>query len=223
MKRLVAAVALILAVTACGGSDSDAPTTTAASGQATTTTAATTTAPADSSDAPADTTSTTVATPTARAQFAIVEVGLGPLGQVFIQNVGDAPGSLGGHWLCQRPAYHELPEVELQPGDIAQVFVTGHDELFGPRAGVIAVDGIASTGAFNPESGEVGLYNSNDFGSADAIVSYVEWGSGGHGRSDTAVEAGIWTSGGFVATTADSGAILATTTPPTDPAHWFGG
>ena len=106
---------------------------------------------------------------------------------------------------------------------MAHVFVTGHDEMFGTRSGAIAVAGIANTGPFNPESGEIGLYRTNDFGSADAIVSYVEWGSGDHGRSDTAVEAGIWVGGGFVATTADSGAILATRIPPTDPGHWFGG
>ena len=73
------------------------------------------------------------------------------------------------------------------------------------------------------QDGEIGLYNSNSFGSADAIVSYVEWGSSGHGRSATAVEAGIWVSGGFVPTTVDSGAILASRTPPTDPSHWVGG
>ena len=226
MKRLVGAAAFVLLVAACGGSDSDTPATTAAPDTTSTTAPAATTTTDGSTDtaAPETTTTTTTAdTPSSGARFAITEVGLGPLGQVFIQNVGDAAGSLAGHWLCQRPAYHELPDVELQPGEVAQVFVSGHDDIFGPRTGAIAVEGIANTGPFNPESGEIGLYNSNSFGSADAIVSYVEWGDGGHGRSDTAVEAGIWASGGFVATTADSGTILATTIPPTDPGHWIGG
>ena len=227
MKRLVGATALLLALAACGGSDSDSTTTTAASDATTTTTAgATPTTAADSTDTTAaeDTTTTTAAAERSpRARFAFTEVGLGPLGSVLIQNVGDAPGSLAGHWLCQRPSYHELPDVELQPGEVAHVFVTGHDEMFGTRSGAVAVEGIANTGPFDPESGEIGLYGSNDFGSADAIVSYVEWGSSDHGRSGTAVEAGIWAIGGFVVTTADSGAILATTIPPTDPSHWFGG
>lgn len=234
MKRLVGATAFILLLAACGGDDSGTVTTV---GGATTTTAAadttttsavdatTTTADGSTTTAPAETTTTSSPTtvPASGARFALVEVGLGGLGQVFIQNVGDAPGSLAGFWLCQRPAYHEMPDVTLQPGEVAQMFVSGHDDTFLPRDGVTFIDEVANTGPFNPETGEIGLYNSNSFGSPDAIVSYVEWGDAGHGRSDTAVAAGIWADGGFVATTADSGAILATTIPPTDPSHWFGG
>ena len=148
---------------------------------------------------------------------------MGSLSQVFVENVGDAPGSLAGHWLCQRPAYYELPDVELQPGEVAQIYVSGRDnDVFGPRDGAIVVEGPATIGTLEAEDGEVGLYSSNSFGSASDIVSYVEWGSSGHGRSDTAVAAGIWVEG-FVPTTADSGAILATRIPPTDPSHWTGG
>lgn len=224
MKRLVGATAFVLLIAACGGDDAGvSPTTTTTTAQATTTTTAapdttTTTAPVETT-----TTSSPTTVPAAGARFALVEIGLGGLGQVFIQNVGDAAGSLAGHWLCQRPAYHEMPDVTLEPGEVAQMFVSGHDDIFLPRDGVTFIDEQANTGPFNPESGEIGLYNSNSFGSPDAIVSYVEWGSSDHGRSGTAVDAGIWASGGFVATTADSGAILAVTIPPTDPSHWFGG
>lgn len=221
MKPSVGVTALMVALAACGGSDTDLSTPNAPE-DSTSTTAVTTTTTAASSVTTAPDTTTTMAV-AASVRFAIVEVGLGPLGQVLIQNVGDTPGSLAGHWLCQRPAYHELPDVELQPGEVAQVFVTGRDEIFGPRSGAVLVEGTAGIGAFDAVDGEVGLYSSNSFGSTDAIISYVEWGSSGHGRSDTAVAAGIWASGGFVATTAESGAILATTLPPTDPGHWVGG
>lgn len=146
---------------------------------------------------------------------------LGGLGQVVIQNVGSASGSLAGHWLCQRPSYFEFPDVELQPGEFAAVSVGG--DIFVPPAGAIVVEGVANIGPFDPISGEVGLYLRDQFENPDAIISYVEWGESGHGRSATAVSAGIWPDGGFVATSELTGAILATRIPPSDPAHWTSG
>jgi hypothetical protein len=157
------------------------------------------------------------------AKFAITEIGLGALGQVVVENVGTEPGSLAGHWLCQRPSYYAFPDVELQPGEAVVVSVTGRDDIFDPPSGAIALEGIANIGPFDPTSGEVGLYLERAFGSPDAILSYVEWGSSGHGRSSTAVSAQIWPDGGFVETSELTGAILATLIPPTDPAHWTSG
>jgi hypothetical protein len=114
-------------------------------------------------------------------------------------------------------------DVELQPGELAAVEVTGRDEIFGPPTFAIAIEGIADIGTFDPTSGEVGLYLGNDFDNPDAIVSHVEWGSSGHGRSGTAVAAQIWPDGGFVETSELTGAILATLIPPTDPEHWTSG
>jgi hypothetical protein len=148
-------------------------------------------------------------------------VSLGVLGQVVIENVGGEAGSLGGLWLCQRPSYYEFPDIVLQPGESAAVSVGG--DIFVPPPGAVPIEGIAAIGPFDPADGEVGLYKERAFDNPAAILSYVEWGSSGHGRSATAVSAGIWTDGGFVPTTADSGAILATTIPPTDPTHWIGG
>ena len=230
MRTLAGTAALILTLTACGGSTTD--TTTSAAPAVTTSSAAatTTSASADPTTSTAATTSTapesTTKAPTesSGARFAITRVGLGVLGQVVIQNVGSEAGSLAGYWLCQKPAYYAFPDVELQPGEMAAISVTGRDDIFDPPSDAIAIDGIAELGEFNPASGEVGLYLGDNFASPDAIISYVEWGSSsGHGRSETAVAAGIWPDGGFVETTDETGAILATTIPPTDPADWFNG
>lgn len=221
MRRLAAPTVLILALAACGGSTAEtttstAPTDTSAPEAATTTTSAppepTVTTLESTTDVPAD---------ASGAMFAITMVSLGDLGQVVVQNVGSEAGSLAGFWLCQRPSYYEFPDVELAPGASAAVSVGG--DLFAPPPGAIAIEGVADIGPFDPTDGEVGLYLDDTFGNPDAIVSYVEWGRSGHGRSETAVSAQIWPDGGFVETTEATGAILATVIPPTEPAHWTSG
>lgn len=159
----------------------------------------------------------------AGAEFVLSTVGLGGLGEVIVQNIGSEPGSLAGYWLCQRPSYYEFPDVTVPPGESAAVAVTGRDDSFGPPSSAIEIEGIADIGPFDAANGEVGLYLGNDFSNPDAIVSYVEWGSSGHGRSETAVSARLWPAGGFVETSAETRAMSATVLPPTDPAHWTAG
>lgn len=222
MRKLAAPIVLILALAACGGSTAETTTSaalpdTSAPEAATTTTSAspeptTATTPESTTDVPAD---------SSGATFAISMISLGELGQVVVQNVGSEAGSLAGFWLCQRPAYYEFPDVELAPGESAAVSVGG--DIFVPPPGAIAIEGVAGIGPFAPTDGEVGLYLDDAFGNPDAIVSYVEWGRSGHGRSETAVSAQIWPDGGFVETSEATGAILATVIPPTEPAHWTSG
>ncbi len=223
MGKLARSTVLILVVAACGGSTTDSTSTTASSVTTAEAAAATTTVrPAPTTSVAPDATITTAApVVSSGAKFAITMVSLGVLGQVVVQNVGDEPGSLAGHWLCQRPSYYEFPDVELQPGESAAVSVGG--DIFVPPPGAIAIEGVAAIGPFDPGNGEVGLYLGNAFSNSDAILSYVEWGSSGHGRSEVAVGAGIWPEGGFVPSTADTGAILATVIPSTDPSHWTSG
>ena len=216
MRKLAGWTVLTLAIAACGGTTADSTTTLAPSVGPTTTSVES----ASTTSATPDTTTSAPAV-SSGATFAITMISLGDLGQVVIQNVGDGPGSLGGLWLCQRPSYYEFPDVVLQPGESAAVSVGG-DGLV-PPPGAIAIEGIAAIGSLDPADGEVGLYQERAFDSPSAILSYVEWGTSGHGRSATAVSAGIWPDGGFVQTSADSGAILATTIPATDPTHWTGG
>jgi len=221
MRKLAVSIVLMLAVAGCSGSTEE--TTTSAAPTATSSPAATTTV----TTAAEPTTSTTSAatteasTDSSGVKVALTIVSLGDLGQVVVQNVGSEAGSLGGYWLCQRPAYYEFPDVELQPGETAAVSIGG--DVFAPPPGAIAIDGIAEIGPFDPANGEVGLYRFDAFDDPDAIVSYVEWGSSGHGRSATAVSAGIWPDGGFVETSEVTGAILATSIPPTDPGDWISG
>ncbi len=206
---------------ACGGDDGASPdaTTTSTAPTATTSPPAATTTISLTQDS--TTTTPPAASPAAR--FVLFSISLGDLSQVIVQNIGDGSGSLAGYWLCQRPAYYEFPDVELQPGDLAAVAVTGRDDIFGPPSFAIAIEGVAAIGRLDPAGGEVGLYLGRDFGNPDAIVSYVEWGSSGHGRSGTAVGAQIWPDGGFVVTSEETGAISATVLPPTDPEHWSDG
>ena len=58
----------------------------------------------------------------------------------------------------------------------------------------------------------------SDFSNSSDIVSYVEWGSDGHGRAGTAIEAGIWE--GFVPTDENTSGILAVDSPATAAADW---
>jgi hypothetical protein len=139
------------------------------------------------------------------AVFAIETVIFGDGAMVVITNTGTGAGELAGHWLCQRPSYFQIPDATLEPGE--QV--------------AIALDGdVATVGTIDPASGELGLYSSSQFDDASAIESYVEWGSAGHGRSAVAVTAGIWTEGGFVATTSTTASLVATAVPATGPDDW---
>jgi len=175
-----------------------------------------------STRAPAATTTATSSTPpssTAGARFAVTAVHFGDAPMVIIENVGDETGSLAGHWLCQRPTYGELAAVEVAPGASVAVPVGGG--AITPPPGVEVIEISSKIGSFDPTSGEVGLYSSSSFGSADAIVAYVEWGHSGHGRSGTAVAAGIWPEGGFVPTDAATTGIVAGGAPA-GPDGWQG-
>jgi hypothetical protein len=213
MRGLITFAVLTLIVAACGTEGGTAttdsePTTTVTPETTTSTAGATTSAPAEET--------TTTTPPVSGARFVLTSISLGDGGMVVITNIGDEAGSLAGHFLCQRPSYFAIPDVEVPAGGFVAISTGGN--AFVPPPGAITIDEIAAIGTLKPVDGEVGLYTSALFGSATDIVSYVEWGSPGHGRSSVAVEAGIWS--GFVQTTADSVAILANTLPASDAAHW---
>ncbi len=108
-------------------------------------------------------------------------------GTAVLVNLGAEPIDLGGHWVCNRPNYAELPDVELAPGEELE----------------IGVGGVTEGG------GEVAIYTSDSFSNSDDIVTYVQWGSGG-GRSSVAEQGSVW-SGNPVQVTA--GAIVLTGDP----------
>lgn len=222
MRRLLPALLLVAA--ACG----DTGTTTTSSPPATDpepTTTVTTAAP--TTTAPPSSTTTSTVPPTAEGEppagaapdFKITQVVFGEAGFIQITNIGNGVGDPGGHWLCQRPVYFELPSIELAPGQSVWVAADRNDLQFvGNVAGVVNAGG--RMGSLAVASGEIALYRSNDFGSPDAIVDYVEWGTAGHGRSSVAVAAGMWPSGGFVETPEGTIAIAAAVPNANDPAEW---
>ncbi len=100
--------------------------------------------------------------------LAVTAVDIGG-GVATITNTGAAPVGLGGHWLCNRPIYVELPAQDLAPGESIEITI----------------------GGLGSSSGEVGLYRSANFGSSDDIIDYVAWGGGG-GRQSVAESAEVW-------------------------------
>lgn len=207
MKRFILLLVAVLVASACGSSDSDSSETTSAGSGATSTTAVTTTTTTTAGG------TETTAAPSGEAQFAISRVVFGDAGVVSVTNVGGTAGSLDGWQLCQRPSYFAIGSVDVAPGETVH-FTTGDaDGLSGQ-----VIDTGGRIGTLRESSGEVGLYVDGSFGSASSIRSYVEWGEGGHGRSATAVEAGIW-GGGFVDAGGAPG-IAATVGTPTTAADW---
>ncbi len=97
-------------------------------------------------------------------------------GFVVIQNNGDADVDLSGIWLCQFPSYTDLGTVV----DGATIAAGGTVEVPAAVLGGLVEDG-----------GEAALYSARDFTSSDAILSFVQWGSGG-ARGSVATAADIW-------------------------------
>jgi len=168
--RVFAAVAVVAVLaSACGDDDGDAAdvtSTTAAESTSSTTTAPTTTAPIPE-------------TGQALGDLQLNVVQFGDEGYVEIINTGSDPITLAGVYICEFPDYADLGDVAdvatLDPGATTQ----------------IAADVL---GGLSIDSGEAALYDGDDFGSADAMLSYVQWGTGDHQRSSVAAEAGLWPS-----------------------------
>ena len=80
--------------------------------------------------------------------------------------------------------------LPTHPGDIEVV----SGEMMIPADGLLVIvwDAVAAADA------ELGIYVDNQFGSAESLVSYLQWGSAGHGRESVAEAAGLWTAGTFL-------------------------
>ncbi len=200
-RMLIVAGALALVAAACGDDDvgvtSGPPATTEA--PATTVTQAPTTTLGTTTAAPSTTAAATTEAPAPSGPSPIVIASVDfAAGTAVLRNVGTTDYDLAGHFLCNRPSYVPLPEETVAAGATMTVDLTGL--------------GVSASG------GELGLYTSSSFGDASAIIRYVEWGSAGHGRTSTAVEAGVWADGDFV----DNGGadIASTGDDPTGAADW---
>jgi hypothetical protein len=109
---------------------------------------------------------------------------IGSDGRIEILNGGNDSINISSYWLCTFPQYQALSELTVECGELT--LAPGE---------VVVVSGFSG---FSAADGELGLYTREAFGDSDAIVSYLEWGSGGHQRSSVAIEAGLWRSDFFL-------------------------
>ncbi len=188
MKHSV--ITLILLLTACtsAGTSSDSE---GGSTLEPTTPSPTTTLRSDNPDTTASG-STTTTIVTGNAKFVIGSVVFGETGTIEIGNLGPDAGDLSGYWIAIHPYYLEIPSTIIAPGKAIIVSIAEESD---PEL-VIAAAGLLP--ALKSGSGEIGLYSNGGFGDPAAIVDYVEWGSTGHVRSDTAIQAGLWPEDGAI-------------------------
>lgn len=102
--------------------------------------------------------------------------------RVEIFNNSNAAVDLGSYWLC------------LGPGQYAQI----SDLVTEGNVNLDAGEYLSVSYEMPQGTGGLGLYSTNEFGSASAIVDFVQWGAGGNARENVAVEANLWTAGDFV-------------------------
>ena len=120
---------------------------------------------------------------TSHSQVVISEVYAN--GSFQLTNIGTEAVDVSSYWICSFPSYVVLNSLDIACGTT----------IIDPTEST-TFSGFEYTLGEMPGS-ELGLYRINDFGNANEILAYVEWGSEGHRRSSLAVEAGIWQEGNF--------------------------
>ena len=101
---------------------------------------------------------------------------------VELYNTGTAEVPAADYWLCNFPTYEQLGNLTVLAGTLNI-----------PPDGYLVV----AFSGLGVGDGEVGLYTSQAFGSADAMIDYVQYGSAGHERASVAAQAGLWDTGTF--------------------------
>ena len=192
MRRIIPlVVVLMLLVAACSNSDD-------AAGDTPTTTSSSVPSETPATTAPETATTTSGVSRGEVSPLVIVAVDF-EAGFILIRNDGDEDYDLAGHWICNRPTYSELPSETLAPGRIIEIDT--------------------SAIGLSADSGEIALYTSSDFANVDDILRYVQWGTDSHGRTATAVAAGVWQDGDFVDN--QGGNIESTGSDPVSAADWI--
>ncbi|MEM7484266.1 MAG: hypothetical protein AAF348_03570 [Bacteroidota bacterium] len=109
---------------------------------------------------------------------------------IELYNNGTVTVDLSEYWMCLGPGRY----FRIGDGDATKI-VSGSVSLAPGEYLVIAPMVLDAPN----DAGGLGLYANNDnFGSADNIRSFVQWGAAGNAREVVAVEAGIWNAGGYV-------------------------
>ncbi|MEM6559084.1 MAG: hypothetical protein AAF605_04790 [Myxococcota bacterium] len=117
------------------------------------------------------------------AALVLEEVRFDGSDRVEIRNAGDSSIDLSSYWLCANRSYNQLSALNVVSGDL---------DSLAPSESVIVEVELAG-------ESDLGLYLSNSFGEADALVDYLKWGQSiSADRESVAVAAGQWTAGDFV-------------------------
>ncbi len=113
----------------------------------------------------------------------INEVNYGEDKQIELWNNGTVAVDLSSYWLCLGPGqYLQIENATVVSGtttlEAGEFLVVNWNEL--------------------SDSAGLGLYSTDSFTSAEAIMDFVQWGAAGSVRESVAVAAEIWTAGEFV-------------------------
>lgn len=167
MRRMAAIVLSVALISACGSS-SDSPSDEGNGAVATVPT-----------EPP-----TTVTNPPDSVELATVQVSMVEFegsGFVRLANNGDGDADLTGHWMVQQGKAVDL-------GVLAESVIPAGGSIDLPAEGI---------GGVSADGGEIALFGGTDWDNPDALVAYVQWGSGGSHES-VAVAAGLWPEGASV-------------------------
>lgn len=133
----------------------------------------------------------------AHAQIRINEVSYntdfqGSTRWVELYNAGTAEVPAADYWLCNFPSYSRLGDLTVLDGNLNI-----------PPDGYLVV----TFDDLGEGDGMVGLYSSQAFDNADAMLDFMQYGSAGHTRESVAVAAGVWDADTF-AEAVESGQTL---------------
>ena len=99
-------------------------------------------------------------------------------GSFELRNTSNGTIDISSYWICDYPDYRALNSLSIECGTMNLA------------AGATIV--FSASGLHETDDSELGLYTTNSFGSAAALMSYVEWGPNTHQRSGLATGKGIW-------------------------------
>ena len=110
---------------------------------------------------------------------------MGSTNWVELYNAGDSETDVSSLILCDFPTYTVISSLTVLAGNTTI-----------PAGGYLVLEW-----ANLDDDAEVGLYQANatgNFGSADLMIDYMQYGSANHQREPVAVTAGLWTANEFV-------------------------
>ena len=101
-----------------------------------------------------------------------------------LYNAGTEAVDVSDLFLCDFPAYPRISSLTVLSGSMTI-----------PSEGYLVVSWTNID-----DDAEIGLYTSdtNNFGNADFVLDYMQYGSAGHTRESAAVTAGVWATGEFL-------------------------